>query len=70
MIEATVLRKLGWSEALIEAMARVAEPLRQAPICVSVFPTGMAQSLSCTAMYSDVLVNNTAMEVRLTTPDE
>lgn len=63
MIEAVLLRELGWSDELIKAVTRAAEPLRHTPTSRIAIPTTIAQSLSCTAMYSEAVIANTAGEI-------
>lgn len=70
MIEAALLRQLGWSDDLIKAVTRVAEPLRHAPTSDIAIPTMKVEPLSCTAMYSDVVIANTVGEISVRTPNE
>ena len=70
MIEAALLRQLGWSDELIKAVTRAAEPLRHTPTTGIAMPATKVQSLSCTAMYSDMVIANTVREITVPTPDE
>ena len=70
MIDSALLRELGWTSELIEAVTRVAGSLHHAPTSGIAIPSAKVHSLSCTAMYSDVVVNNTAREITVPTPDE
>lgn len=69
MTDADALRKLGWSEQLIDALKQAAAPMRETmergAIPLSV--TGV-QSFSCREIYSDAVVNTTAREVTVVTP--
>lgn len=69
MIEAALLRSLGWSDELIEAVTHAAEPLRHTPTASIVVPVTKVQSLSCTAMYSDAVIANTSREISTRSSD-
>lgn len=60
MIDRDLLRKLGWSDGLIDSISQVAEPLRRSvhvgPITT---PVVQVQPISSTAIYSDAVTDNT-----------
>jgi len=60
MIDADVLRKLGWSDDLIKAVVEAAEPMRGTPGTEIDVPTAIVHSTSGSVIYSDVVINNTA----------
>lgn len=71
MIDADLLRELGWSNDLISAVTRAAEPLRAthekltnigAPITVNSFVAG-------NAIYADHLLNSSTQEITIKLPN-
>lgn len=65
MIDPAVLRQLGWSEELIQAVTRVAEPMRENPAVRVPLPTSNVHSVSSSAVYADSVVNNSARDFRV-----
>jgi len=63
MIDPELLRQLGWSNDLIQAAIRVAEPMRETASHASRIDaiTG-TQSISCSAIFADSVINNTLRE--------
>lgn len=62
MIDASVLRQLGWSDELIRSINEAAEPLRATPGTEIEVPTTTVHSTSGSVIYSDVVINNVARE--------
>lgn len=60
MIDRDLLRQLGWSDRLIDAVSQVAEPLRRAAKAEKIFASvEQIQTVSTTAIRSDAVANNT-----------
>lgn len=60
MIDPILLRQLGWSNELIEAVTQAAVPIRNSADRVATIENGTyVQSISCSAIYADSVVNNT-----------
>lgn len=71
MIDRSVLRQLGWSDSLIDALCQAAEPLRGSVILHDLqVPIIRTQPVSTTAIYSEVVANNTFRAVTVSTLDE
>lgn len=68
MIDANVLRQLGWSDELIKAVASEAEPLRATPGTEIEVPITVVHAASGSAIYSDVVINNTTKEFTVQVP--
>lgn len=66
MIDAKVLRDLGWSEELIESATRIAEPMRHGgemqDISVS---TPHVLSVGCTAVYAECAIHQSLGDYRI-----
>lgn len=60
MIDTVLLRQLGWSNDLIQAVLRVAEPLRNTPTAHVGQPQSNYRATACSAVYADAVMDNTA----------
>lgn len=71
MIDSNLLRELGWSDELIEAATRVAEPLRKSIAATPEIdtPQTRAHSVAATAIYAESAVSNTLREYRISEPE-
>lgn len=71
MIDSELLRRLGWSEDLIKAVNRVAEPLRESDgrIASITAPHTRVQSVACGAIYSDAAISNTLQGFTVLEPE-
>ena len=66
MIDPILLRQLGWSNELIEAVTQAAMPIRNSADRIATVENGTyVQSISCSAIYADSVVNNTFREFRV-----
>ena len=71
MIDRDVLRQLGWSDRLIDAVSQAAEPLRHSVKAEEISaPIGQVQAVATTAIYSDVVANNTSRAFTVSSQDE
>jgi hypothetical protein len=72
MIDKNVLRQLGWSDLLIDAVDKAAEPFRQAVIAeVQLFaPTEQFKAVSSTFVYSEAATDNIYREIAVQSQDE
>jgi hypothetical protein len=69
MIDPELLRQLGWSNDLIDAAIQAAEPMRRTASRASrIEPFTGIQSISCSAMYGDSVINNTLRELSVVQP--
>ena len=61
MIDSELLQSLGWSADLIEAVTRVAEPLRESDRRIANMTAlhTRAQSVASSAVYSEAAISNT-----------
>jgi hypothetical protein len=60
MIDRDVLRQLGWSDQLIDAVSQAAEPLRRSVVAEEISaPVEQVLAVSTTAIYSEAVANNT-----------
>ncbi len=62
MIDANVLRQLGWSDDLIKSVEEAAGPLRATPGVEIEVPITSVSSVSGSVMYSDVVISHAARE--------
>ena len=62
MIDPELLRQLGWSDKLIQAVTDVAESIPVIPFPDVSLPTTDVQSISGTAIFADAVINNTTRE--------
>ena len=71
MIDKDVLRQLGWSDRLIDAVSQAAEPLRRSikPEEISA-PVEQVQAVSTTAIYSETVANNTSRALTVSSQDK
>lgn len=65
MIDAALLRKLGWSEELIAAADNVAGSLRTNPAAGIPLPTGSIRSAATSAVYSETVAQNAATAIEI-----
>ena len=71
MIDKDVLRQLGWSDHLIEAVSQAAEPLRRSVEIEEISaPVERIRAVSTTAIYSDAVANNTFRAFTVSSGDE
>ena len=71
MIDRDVLRQLGWSDQLIDAVSQATEPLRRsAEIGEISAPIERVQAVSTTAIYADAVANNTFRAFTVSSQDE
>lgn len=71
MIDRDVLRQLGWSDQLIDAVSQAAEPLRHSVEAEEIAaPIEQVQAVSTTAIYSDAVANNTFRAFTVSSQDE
>lgn len=70
MIDANLLRQLGWSEELIRSVSEVAEPLRATPGADTDLPEMGVHSTASSAVFSEAVVNQTAKELIVQMPSE
>jgi hypothetical protein len=68
MIDADLLKQLGWSDDLIAAVSRVAEPMRNYPLADVPLPGASVLSISSSAVFADAVVNNTSREFKVAEP--
>lgn len=69
MIDDDLLRRLGWSDDLIQAVAAAAEPLRASPGSEIEVPSATTSSVAGNAIYTDVVINRTATDFTVKAPE-
>ena len=66
MIDANLLRQLGWSDDLITEVNRVAEPMRRTSDKMDTGPNISAQNYSVgNAVYADVAIDATSEAIKI-----
>ena len=65
MIDATLLRQLGWSKELIDSVTRVAEPMRENPASDIEMMYLMEDTVSGSAVYAGSAVLNSGRGYRI-----
>jgi len=71
MIDASLLRKMGWSNELIDAVDRVAKPLRANPAAQIPLPTFPGvRSTASSAIYGEAVTQNTATVIEVSEEPE
>lgn len=67
MIDSNLLRQLGWSDDLIEAVTRVAKPIRHSETAIQNIytPHTVSYTVGAKSLYAESVINNTLHSYRV-----